>query len=295
MTKEGNDAVEKALKGQRIEAVATFLSAGRSVEVLGSSSEHTDKAISTISGIVAREKIDVKKKHLPLMKTQSWSTYCEKIKTKTGVLIRKRDPSELWILGLRSNVTKAIGKLQYYLENNAETEEEIECPSGDIKEYLLQCRKLELEKCDVKVRDGEDRLSLYISGKEEGLKQAGDLIAKLIKDMVVSSIEFKQPGVKKFSASGDLDGYMKKITDREKCFIRVEKNVFSVRHDLDTGGSGAARSPYATSSGSNALLTAHGHKISWKPGDIAKEQVKKYIFFFFFLFHFFTNGSIYIE
>lgn len=175
-------------------------------------------------------------------------------------------------------MTKAVSKLQHYLDNNAEAEEEIVCPSTDIKEYLLRYVKPELEGCGIKVQDMDDNL-IYISGRDEELQKAIDLVEKRLKDILVPELQFVQPGLRKFCESGDLDTKIKQVEEQQKCFIRVEKNLSSfqpnsgttlpVRTTLGFHSSGVS------SSGSNAVITAHGHKISWKPGDITKEQVRR--------------------
>jgi len=281
-TKETKDAIVQALRGQRIEAVTTFWSSQQSVEVLGSSNEHAERASEVVSGMVAKDKIIMKEKYLSLMETESWSAYCEKVVKKTKVNFCKHSSGDLWIIGLKSNVSSAIRKLQHYLDNNAESEEEFKCPSSDIKEYLLRFAKNDIEKYSVKVRNGDDNLTLYLSGRDEGLTKAADLIEELSKDVVVQNIKFKQPGLRKLYESGDFEGQLKKVEDQEKCFIRVEKidygTVGSVGATLTSNSATASvkvdSSSLVTLTGTGSLATSLGHNISWKPGDITKEQTE---------------------
>lgn len=72
-----------------------------------------------------------------------------------------------------------------------------------------------------------------------------------------------------------MDARVKKIEDQENCVIRIEKNLGprgtkSPSHAADR----SATSGFVTSSGSSALFTTHGHTLSWKSGDIMKEQVR---------------------
>lgn len=211
---------------------------------------------------------------------------------KKGVVIREQKPGDNSTVDESTCIASNSNSFQHQ-DDKAESEIEIECPSSDAKKYLLCCVKPELEKCGVEVRDldGEDNLRFYISGREKTLKQAMDLINVRLEGAVMTNIEFKQPGLRKFSETGDLDRKIKKIEEEEKCVIQVKRNLSSVPRDNSTSLSEKAALPSytgghrlvdddssstVTSSEPNVLVTAHGQKISWKPGDIAKEQVSRF-------------------
>ena len=273
-TKAGKEAIHQALRRSNVDAVVEFNPSQKSIDVLGSSHTHTSKAAEVITNVVVKQSVLVEEKCLPLIETPEWLNYCEKVKSKTGVLLCKQDSGDICILGLEHNVTKAVNKLQHYLDNNAEWEEEIECSSSDIKEYLLRCIKPQLEENGVKVRDGDDNL-IYISGREDMLAQALQLLEERSGDVVVSNLDFDQPGLRRFCESSDLDVSIRKIEEQEKCFIRIEKNLPSGRSTTgSTGVDFRSRSAGVSSSGSSAIVTANGHNVSWKPGDITKEQVR---------------------
>ena len=282
-TEQGQKAVKEALEGSNIEAIMVFSSGYRSAKVLASSEEHAKESASLIAGLLTEEKLTVTGKHVPLTTEKSWSDYCEKIKNKNGVSIRRNTSGDMCITGLRSNVGKAAKKLQYFLDNNAEIEEEFKCPSIDIREYILRRVKSELESSGVKVQEGEDILSFYISGKQECFQKAEALLDKLGKDLAVSDVEFKQPGLIKFSESGDLDARVKEIEEREECYIRVEKNLSSMtpagRDCTSAQTSLQSRTPSSRAPGTLAstfFVTPQGQKVSWKSGDITKEQVRQH-------------------
>ena len=275
-TKDGKSAVVKALRDENINAVVEYHPSVKSVKVLGSSEEHAKKAASIISGIITEETVPFSKNYISLLKGDGWSKYCKEIQEKKGVLIRKGTFGEICVVGLKSNALKAAQKLQFYLDNNAELVEEIECDSIDVKKYLLRCVFSIQQTYGVKVQNEEDSLNFWVSGRDQELKKAIDtIINKFSKDIEVSTQVVNQPGLTNFLKSGDLDVRIKKIEDQENCVIRIEKNLGprgtkSPSHAADR----SATSGFVTSSGSSALFTTHGHTLSWKSGDIMKEQVR---------------------
>ena len=274
-TKNGKSAVVKALSDENIKAVVEYHPSVKSVKVLGSSEEHAKKAASIISGIITEETVPFSKNYISLLKDDGWSKYCKEIQEKKGVLIRKGTSGEICVMGLKSNAIKAARKLQFYLDNNAELVEEIECDSIDVKKYLLRCASSIQETYGVKVQNEEDSLNFWVSGRDQELKKAVDTINKFSKDIAVSTHVVTQPGLTNFLKSSELDVGIKKIEDQENCFIRIEKNLGprgtnSPFHAVER----TATSGFVTSSGPNALFTTHGHTLSWKSGDILKEQVR---------------------
>ena len=267
VTTEGKSAIEKALKDENIKAVAEY--GEQSVMVLGSSEAHAKKAASIVSEIVTEETILLITKHFSLMASEGWRKYCKEIQEKMGVLIQERKQSrKICVVGFKNNAINAALKLQFYL-NNAEIEEEIECNSVDVKTYLLRYVPF-----GVKVRDVKGSLNFRISGRDQTLKKAADEINKLSKEVAVSRQVFDQPGIRNFLKKGDLDVRIKKIEDQENCSIRIEKNLGPTGTTSPFPAVDGATSGFVTSSGSNTLVTTHGHKLCWKSGDIIKEQVR---------------------
>ena len=264
---KGKSAIEKALKDENIKAVVEY--GEQSVMFLGSSEEHAKKAASIVSEIVTEETIPLSTKHFSLMAGEGWRKYCKEIQEKMGVLIQERKQSgKICVVGFKNNAINAALKLQFYL-NNAEIEEEIECNSVDVKKYLLRYVPF-----GVKVRDVKGSLNFCISGRDQTLKKAADKINKLSKEVAVSRQVFDLPGIRNFLKKGDLDVRIKKIEDQENCSIRIEKNLGLTGTTSPFPDVDGATSGFVTSSGSNTLVTTHGHKLSWKSGDIIKEQVR---------------------
>ena len=156
----------------------------------------------------------------------------------------------------------------------AELEEEIECGSIDVKKYLLRCVSSMQDTFGVKVQDKEDSLNFCISGSDQGLKKAVDTVVNMFSEGIeVLTHVVNQPGLRNFLKSGDLDVRIKNIEDQENCFIRIEENPGPRGTTYQSHAVDSATSGFVTSSGSNTLVTAHGHP-SWKSGDIMREQVR---------------------
>ena len=267
VTTEGKSAIEKALKDENIKAVVEY--GEQSVMVLGSSEEHAKKAAAIVSGIVSEETILLSKKHFSLMAGEGWRKYCKEIQEKMGVLIQERkQPGKICVVGFKNNAIIAALKLRFYL-NNAEIEEKIECNSVDVKKYLLR-----YVPSGVKVRDVKGSLNFCIFGRDETVKKAADNINKLSKELAVSRQVFDQPGIRNSLKKGDLDARIKKIEEQENCSIRIGKNLGPTGTTSPLPDVDGATSGFVTSSGSNTLVTTHGHKLCWKSGDIIKEQVR---------------------
>ena len=153
----------------------------------------------------------------------------------------------------------------------AELKEEIECGSIDVKKYLLRCVSSMQDTFGVKVQDKEDSLKFCISGSDQGLKKA--IVNMFSEGIEVLTHVVNQPGLRNFLKSGDLDVRIKKIEDQENCFIRIEENPGPRGTTSQSHAEDSATAGFVTSSGSNTLVTAHGHP-SWKSGDIMNEQVR---------------------
>ena len=267
VTTEGKSAIEKALKDENIKAVVEY--SEQSVMIVGSSEEHAKKAATIVSGIVTEETIPLSTKYFSLMAGEGWRKYCKEIQEKKGVLIQRRTSGKICVVGLKNNAINAARKLQFYLLNNAQMEEEIECNSVDVKKYLLRHVPF-----GVKVRHVKGSLNFCISGRDQTLKKAADMMNKLSNEVAVSRQVFDQPGIRNFFKKGDLDVRIKKIEDQENCSIRIERNLGPTGTTSPFPAVDGAISGFVTSSGSNTLVTTHGHKLSWKSGDIIKEQVR---------------------
>ena len=132
-----------------------------------------------------------------------------------------------------------------------------------------------------RVQKRRESPSGYLRGRRRKTKRVhGDDDAK--------TVEVKQPGLRKFYASGKGDRLEKSIERNHGCVIHVEKS-FDMDQVSDPGAEEALKSDAQTSSDKfdepaikaidvsgtdrSALVTATGHQISWRPGIIEKENV----------------------
>lgn len=265
---DAQKAVEKAFKEQNIEA-ALLISGYRASKVLARSEKHAANAVFLISGLVRKGKVRVTAEHSSLIASKAWADYCKSTEIKANVIINKDSTGKTCILGLKDNVVTAVRRLQFFLDNNSEREEEIKCISANSREYLLRRRKADIENFGVKIREGDGTSTFYISGQEIPLKNAEDFLNGIIKDITVSEVHFQEPGLVKFDESGKLDEQVKELEEKEKCFIRIEKHLISTSLHVQGGNRFWKRSLVD----STIHVTEQGHRISWKLGDIAKEKV----------------------
>ena len=285
---DAQKTVEKAFKEQNIEA--TMLVSGyRASKVLARSEKHAANAVFLISGMVKKGEVRYTAKHSSLIASKAWDDYCKSTEIKANVIINKDSTGTTCIFGLKDNVETAVRRLQFFLDNSSEREEEIKCFSADSREYLLRRRKADIENFGVKIREGDGTSTFYISGQEIPLKNAEDFLNGIIKDVTVSEVHFQQPGLVKFDESGKLDEQVKELEEKEKCFIRVEKHLISTSPPVQRGNQFLTRSHFrsalarnnhslALSSLSSLVdstihVTKQGQRISWKLGDITKEKV----------------------
>ena len=181
-------------------------------------------------------------------------------------------------------------KLNAFLEDKRVRQERFKCPSGLFRKYLSERRQedlclieSELAKFEVKIENGKCEDELTISGSKEGLDLVREKLQSFLADVSSKTVEVKQPGLRKFYASGKGDRLEKSIEKDHGCVIHVEKS-FDTGQVGDPGAEAALESDAQTSSDESdepaiieidrsALVTAAGHQISWRPGIIEKEKV----------------------
>jgi len=264
MTNEGQQEIERTLQQYQIEAIVVFddpcPSKPLSAKVLG----YANDAIARIRDIATEKEIKIEESNVCLTRSLEWIRLCDEMKIENGVLIRVSDAGSTWITGTEENVRKAAEKLQEFLDVNSIEEEEYVCRSSDIMEYIIHyCREeldfieAELAEFDVQFIGHDEDCTIYLSGRKKGLEKSKLRLDSLERSFVFRRLERRQPGLRKyFEKDGIGHGKVELIQRDQKCFIKVEKN-FEKRSDRD------------------CFVTAHGHTISWKIGDIAKEQVNQ--------------------
>ena len=192
-----------------------------------------------------------------------------------------------------------VGGPQNVQDVNAIHTEQISC-SKDIIQFILQYRlqqirsiERSLRMFDVVVNTQPSIDTFRVSARKDGLNRAVDMVKALVDKVACESFEIVQPGIASYCSKGRLDSLIKIATNEEKCHIRVEKKFLGLASGSTSSGSAVAGADSPSTNGSTAGLspgvagssassldgsslvfsTPQGHKISWKVGDIATEQV----------------------
>lgn len=173
---------------------------------------------------------------------------------------------------------------------------QIPCSIGALQ-FVEQYRMPQVKAIERKLRvyngeiDIDDDDKVLVSARSDGINWAVQMVKELIDKVVCDSFEIVQPGIKTFCAKGRLDSLLRMVKTEEKCHVDVDMKFLEEPNSSGKDGSAAVGTVSPSSSNSangspgvigNAgsssdlsvvFVTPQGHKISWKIGDIAKEQV----------------------
>ena len=283
---EGLSKIKEELEAKNVEAVFVI---DVEAKIVGISSAHADKAADLVNKLTLEEKVPVYPSTNSLLKTPEWRQLCDQINKSPRVCIHRKNWNDTWVAGFRSDVTESMKALQEFLDENCKRKEEFTCPSQVMKRYLTELRlqdihslEEKLRSFDVKVQEGKGEQTLTIFGKREGLKQAKQLLKTLIDGAVSSKFDVEQPGLEKYFTGDREDRLVKSVEKEQQCVVQVKRNFRQVRVDA----AAATSNDDSTDSddgddydvadhddGMSAWVSPHGHKVSWKPGDIATEKV----------------------
>lgn len=169
--------------------------------------------------------------------------------------------------------------------------------SSDVLQFILQYRTAQIKSIERKLRvsDGEivldDDDKILVTARSGVINWAVQMVNELIDKVVCDSFEIVQPGIKTFCAKGRLDSLLRMVKTEEKCHVRIEMKFLHEPNSSSPNGSaavgtgspstsksvsgspGVIGSTRSSADSSVVFVTPQGHKISWKIGDIATEQV----------------------
>lgn len=171
--------------------------------------------------------------------------------------------------------------------------------SNDELEFICQYRMPQIKAIQKKLRVYEGLIkvddAIYVTARSDGMEWALQMINELLDKVVFDDFEIEQPGITTFCAKGKMDSLLRMVNNEEKCCARFEKDFHrpsaqpsgsspngsavvgtaSSSTNSSAGGTPCAvGSSVSLSTGSSVVfVTPQGHKISWKIGDIATEQV----------------------
>ena len=171
--------------------------------------------------------------------------------------------------------------------------------SKDVLKFIAQFRQQQLKaiertarirRCCVVIEETRAEDKIFLTGIGESLADAVEMVEALIDRVVCDSYDFKQPGIATYIANGRLDSLTRIVNNEEKCYVRLEKKYLrsssSSTSGLEAtptvpnasigtvGVSASGGDPSVKSADSFVIITQQGHKVLWKVGDIATEQVR---------------------
>ena len=301
-SEQGLKTVKIELEKNKIEAVFVIDSEAR---IVGTSAAQADKAASIVSKLTLEEKVRVDDKSQYLLKTQEWRQLCEELNDDEAVRVHRNNWSDTYVSGFREDVTEAMKKLTAYLENNCIREERFSCPSKLIRRYLFELRQEDLRSIEtqladfeVKIQKGKGDDDFVISGNKEGLKRVKRKLEDLVGRTESEKFDVRQPGLRKYFASGKGERLVKSVEKDHTCAIHVQRSFgqkrddvrtrdaeVTVESDVTSGDDDAANEgsehdsdeddeeAAVSDADPSAFVTKDGHKISWRPGNIETEQV----------------------
>ena len=294
---EGLKKVKCELENNNVEAVFVI---DKDAKIVGTSAAHADNAARIVNKLMLEEKVQVDDKSKYLLKSEEWRTLCDEINNETSVRIHRNNWNDTYVAGFRDDVKDVMKKLNSFLESNCIRDERFVCSSQIVRRYLAELRQDDLRSIENQLKDFEVKINkgkgiddFVISGNKEGLIRARKKLDALIKDTTSETFDVKQPGLRKFFDSGKGDSLLNSVEKDHSCAIQVQRNIGQRRDDLrsqaaavDSASSGSDDDDDeavedddddedAAVSGSDVctLVMTHGHKISWKPGNIEMEKV----------------------
>ena len=229
---EGLQTINSELENSNVEAVFVVGEDAMIAWIVGTSAEHARKAENLVDKLTLEEKVQVDEKSKHLLISNKWLRLREEINTQKTVRVHGNSWNDTYVAGLREEVTKAIKKLNTFLENNCIREEHFVCTSDIVRRYLVEVRQEDLRSIEdqlkdfaVKIEKGKGDDDFDISGNKERLKCARRKIDALIDDTELKTFDVKQPGVRKYFDSGKGDRLVRLVEKEHDCVIQVQKNV----------------------------------------------------------------------
>ena len=297
---EGLKKVNDELERNKIEAVVLIDNEPR---IVGTSAVHADKAFSTISELTSEEKVPVKGNSRHLVKTTQWHQLRQKLDKLPAIRVLWNNQEEtLVVTGFRKDIPGVVETLTSFLDNNSR-EEQYKCPSTLVRKYFTELRQDDLRSIEVqlqhdyiKIETGESGEDFVLRGNKDGILLAKVKLELLARGVESQSFNVKQPGLKKYFASGNGDRLVASVEKNHACVIHVQKQddmrtpvkdataKFDVSNnedddddeECDDDGSRKKKEDKenpVSSSDCSFLVTQSGHTISWRRGSIQTQKV----------------------
>ena len=296
---EGLKRLKCELEKNNVEAVYVI---DKEVRIVGTSAEQANQVASLVEMLTLEERVLVDATNQHMLKTSKWRKLCKEVNVGKDVHLHQNECSETIIAGFREHVTEAVKKLNYFLRINSIREEQFTCSKG-IRKYLveygnddLRLIETQLANSMVKIAENGRDEDFVICGTQKGIKWARKRLNTIAAGVSCKTIDIKQPGLRKFYASGKGDRLQKSVEKSYECAILVQKNFDSKREEgkvqetqvssdstssddddeLVIGGDDDKDDqPEAVGGDTDrcSFATKAGHQVSWRAGVIEAEKV----------------------
>ncbi|XP_068707153.1 uncharacterized protein [Montipora foliosa] len=290
---EGLKRLKCELEKNNVEAVYVI---DKEVCIVGTSAEQANQVVSLVEMLTLEERVLVDATNQHVLKTSKWRKLCNEVNVGKDVHLHQNECSETIIAGFREHVTEAVKKLNYFLRNNSIREEQFKC-SKDIRKYLveygnddLRLIETQLANAWVKIAENGKDEDFLICGNKVGIKRAREKLNTIVAGVSCKTIDIKQPGLRKFYASGKGDRLEKSVEKNHECMILVQKSFDSKREggkvhstssydddELVIGGDDDKddqREAVGGDTDRSSFATKAGHQVSWRAGVIEAEKAE---------------------
>ena len=232
---EGLKRLKCELENNNVEAVYVI---DKEVHIVSTSAEQANQAASLVEMLTLEERVLVDATNQHMLKTSEWRQLCDEVNVGEDVHVHHNECGETIIAGFREHVTEATKKLNDFLGNSSVRKEKFTA-SKPIKKYLFERRNDELRLIETQLANFGVRIEengnvdedFVISGNKEGLKRVREKLNTIVAGVSCKTIDVKQPGLRKFYASGKGDRLEKSVEKNNECAILVQKSFNSKREE----------------------------------------------------------------
>ena len=302
--KDEMDEVAKEFERNGVEAVFVLNIDDQVAEVVGASSAHAQIANDLVKKLVVRETVEVEDKSLILLKKQNWIQKNYKVRMQ-----RNRADGTWKLVGLRENVKKAKAEMMKIADDNKVKKIKFKCPTST-RRFLVEQREEEIKLIEQKLEQFQVKIKwnrkkdFIITGTKEGPARARELLAALSNkhNVFKETFQIELPGLEKFLTEDGGDQLVRTVERDQECVVEVnckfkkktEESAAAAESsddedqesDYDDVDSDDDVTIYGTTAGGVTVagpstLVVGSCKISWKTGDITKEQVRCFLILFF--------------
>lgn len=167
---------------------------------------------------------------LTLLKSNKWEEFSENVKKNNAVMIFTSKPTEISLVGKKTDVEKAYEAVEKFMKKNTIIKESISLDEGYLaflteyyhKDFEDLEKKLEEQSVRIKLLEEEGKLNIV--GTKEGVVIAKKHVDNVISSIITDRICFQQVRDQEYIQSETGRLVLKDIQEKQKCIIREIKD-----------------------------------------------------------------------